>query len=264
MDEQLRDRADAFDGMADTYGEYRPDYPEEAIRWLVGDRRATVLELGAGTGKLTRALLSLGHTVIASDPGQRMVSTLRSDVPGAKVVTARAEDIPLRSSSVDVVVAGQAFHWFEQEHALPEIARVLRPGGVLGLAWNYGDTLVPWVRRVFDLVGGPERRVERDPVEGSDLFEPSDQRVFRHWQQVFRDSLIGFVRSNSGVAVMSPEGRDRVLAQAAALYDSYGRGYDGMLMPWKSYCFRTRVTGLANYRRESVDSGDDDLLIDFS
>lgn len=257
----MRRRAEAFGSLAQTYADYRPGYPDEAIRWLVGNRRTTVLELGAGTGKLTHALVQQQHQVVASEPATSMLQQLRTAAPEARAVAARAEDIPLPSSSVDVVIAGQAFHWFDQDHALPEIARVLRPGGVLAMAWNYGDTLVPWVRRIFNMRGMPgDARLDQDPVADSSLFEASDHRVFRHWQTFFRDSLIGFVGSNSGVAILPSEQRQEVLDEVATLYDGYGRGYDGMLMPWKTYCFRTHVTGLANYRRETSDDLDSLLI----
>lgn len=262
--EEMRSRATSYGGVAKAYADYRPGYPDEAVSWLVGTSPGRLLELGAGTGKLSIGLCALGHDVIATDPSVPMLEWLRKAAPDARAVLARAEGIPLRSSSVDVVVAAQCFHWFDQGRALPEIARALRPGGVLALAWNEGDFKVPWVAKVMALIGlSPFESA--DPVAGSELFATSEHRVFRHWQQFHRDSLMGFAGSSSAAATLAAPERELLLEQVGALYDSYGRGPDGMLMPWKTHCYRARVTGLANFRREGPgDDYDDGLLIDFN
>jgi SAM-dependent methyltransferase len=258
-------RAGSFGEVATAYAEHRPGYPAAAVEWLVGSRGGRVLELGSGTGKLTTALVGLGHDVVATDPSERMIAHLRSSVRAAHCLLARAEDIPLPSSQVDVVVSAQAFHWFDLDRALPEIARVLRPGGVLAVVWNVADHKVPWVKKVFSLfdpVG--DDRTDDDPVAGSKLFATSDRKIFRHWQQFHRDSLVGFVASQSRVVTMNPEERAEVLTSVGEIYDSYGRGPDGMLMPWMTMCYRARVTGLADTRRETRPDLDDGLLIDFN
>lgn len=261
--DERRRRARSYGGFAEDYDRYRPGYPPEAVRWLAGSGSARVLELGAGTGKLTAILLGAGHDVVATDPAEPMLRHLRSAAGAARCAAARAEDIPFSSSSVDVVVAAQAFHWFDAERALPEIARVLRPGGVFGLVWTGGDWKVPWVRRLFALIEAPDLDAVDDPLEGSELFSTGDRRVFRHWQRFDRADLTGFVCSSSRAAIMTPDERARLASAVGDLYDSYGRGHDGMLMPWKTYCYRARVTGLANFRRESAPDGDEGLLIDF-
>lgn len=261
----MRDRAASFGSVAEAYAKYRPGYPDEAVRWMVGTSPGTVLELGAGTGALTRSLSALGHEVIATDPSAGVLSHLKKAVPKARTMVGRAEDIALPSSSVDVVVAAQAFHWFDRERALPEIARVLRPGGVLALVWNSGDYKVPWVRRVFQLTDTPDAESLGDPLDGSELFSTSEARVFRHWQRFHKHSLVGFVASNSRTATMAADERDALLDEIGRLYDSYGRGPDGMLMPWRAHCYRARVSGLASAAKASDDEGyDDALLIDFS
>ncbi len=264
----MRARAASFGDVAGAYADHRPGYPAEAVRWLVGTSPGRVLELGAGTGKLTAEVAGLGHDVVALDHSAQMLSHLRH-TPTVHAVVARAEQIPLATSSIDVVVAAQAFHWFDQERALPEIARVLRPGGVLSLVWNNGDLTVPWVKKVFALMDLTAAEVGDDPFEGFDLFTSSEASVFRHWQQFHRDSLVGFVASQSRAAVMTPDERDDLLAKVAELYDGYGRGPDGMLMPWKSYAYRARVSSLGNFRRETPAGAgrsgglDGGLLIDF-
>ncbi len=256
-------RAASFGDVAQTYDAHRPGYPGEAVRWLVGTTPGRVLELGAGTGKLTAQIAAIGHEVIATDPSPQMLLQLREHVPAARVAVGRAETIPLSTGSVDIVVAAQAFHWFDEQQALGEITRALRPGGVLSLVWNAADLKVPWVRKVSAMAGITNEGVEDDPVAQSELFTASEGKTFRHWQQFHRASLIGYVASSSHVSTMPAAERDRVLADVGALYDSYGRGPDGMLMPWTSYCYRSRVTGLAASQSRPRGDADDGLLIDF-
>ncbi len=265
LGEEHRRRAGSYGDFAEDYARYRPGYPPEAVAWLTGSSPARILELGAGTGKLTAVLVGTGHDVVAIDPAEPMLRQLRSAAGGgsARRVVARAEDIPFSSSSVDVVVAAQAFHWFDPERALPEIARVLRPGGVFGLLWTGGDWKVPWVKRLFALIEADDLDAVDDPLAGSDLFATSDRKVFRHWQQFDKPTLSGFICSSSRAAIMTDDERSELATAVGDLYDSYGRGHDGMLMPWKTYCYRARVTGLANFRRESAPDGDEGLLIDF-
>src|SRR5688500_13886027 len=123
--------AASFGGVADEYDSARPGYPDDAVAWLVGRRRASVLDLGAGTGKLTRSLVAAGHDVIAVDPSEPMLDRLVAASPQVRAATGTAEAIPLPDDSVDVVTVAQAFHWFEPARALSEIARVLRPSGNL-------------------------------------------------------------------------------------------------------------------------------------
>lgn len=265
MEESQRRRlAPVFGDVAEVYARTRPGYPDEAVRWMTGPTPGTVLELGAGTGQLTASLLGHGHRVVATEPTAAMLRPLRKHAKGARVVQASAERIPLESSSVDAVVVGQAFHWFDPEPALSEIARVLRPGGTFALAWNLYDVTVPWVRRLTRLIEAEEPDAPTELLEESELFDGVEQESFRHWQQVFRDSLIGLVESRSRVAAMSETERAALLDKVAALYDDYGRGHDGMLLPYRCRTYRCRVSGVANYRREQAAPVDDGLLIDFS
>ena len=264
------DPALSFAGVADAYDRARPAYPREAAGWLVGRPRARVLELGAGTGKLTDELVGLGHEVVASDPLGAMLGHLVSRHPRVPAVLAAAERIPLRARSVDVVVSAQAFHWFDADRALPEIARVLRPGGHLALAWNVRDERVPWVKRLGRLVGPPPAR-DLDPTHvllSSHLFGFVEQQTFRSWQQLDRARLRDLVLSRSNVAVMGQAERDRVLAEVDALYDGYGRGHDGMLLPYVTHCYKAVVRPPAVDEDDGPvrdDGGDADaLLIDFS
>jgi SAM-dependent methyltransferase len=242
----LRDHALSFGGVADVYDRARPSYPAEAVDWLLGSPTAplTVLELGAGTGKLTGILVEAGHRVVATDPSAGMLQVLRGQVPGAIAVAAPAEAIPIPSRSIDVVIAAQAFHWFDHARALPEIARVLRPGGTLALVWNSRDEGVPWVRKLGALIGGGDRgdlTALTNPAEDSAYFGPVVSEEFRFWQQVRRPDLLDLVRSRSYVAVLPTAERDDLLARVGTLYDDYGRGPDGMRLPYLTQCHRVEV-----------------------
>jgi SAM-dependent methyltransferase len=265
----------SFAGVAEAYDRARPTYPVEAVSWLAGNTRGRVLELGAGTGKLTEPLLGLGHHVVATDPAEPMLRLLARNLPGARMCLATAEQIPLASRSVDLVVSAQAFHWFDLELALPEIARVLRPGGQLALAWNVRDERIPWVKRLGALIGTPEQLGDpTDALVGSRLFGFVDTTTFRFWQFHDQQSLRDLVRSRSNIAVMSELERERVLRRVDELYAEYGRGADGMRLPYVTRCFKTVVRpqttgtppdGGSSAPGEPDDGPDTDaLLIDFN
>ena len=272
--EQRPDWAHSFGSVAEAYERGRPTYPTEAVQWMLGDHPQTVLELGAGTGKLTRVIADLGHDVYATDPDQAMLKVLEHQVPGVRTARASAEEIPIDDASVDAVIAGQAFHWFDLDRALPEIARVLRPGGRVCLIWNYRNEKIPWVRRLGTIIGTQEQDV--DPAQAlifSELFGFVEDREFPHWQNVDRKSIQDLVLSRSNVAVLGEEARAAKLAEVLTLYDEYGRGMDGMQLPYQAHCFKADVldrpspaTGrdeATGESGESPDGPDDDLLIDF-
>ena len=147
-----RAAAEGFSSGADAYVRGRPDYPPEALDWLrnvlgVGAGK-TVLDLGAGTGKFTKVLLTTGARVIAIDPVMPMLARLRRDVPGAEALVGDAQHIPVASGTVDAVLCAQSFHWFATTAAVAEIRRVLKSGGVLGLIWNQRDESVSWIAEV--------------------------------------------------------------------------------------------------------------------
>src|SRR5262249_23471773 len=135
-DPKVRGPYTAFADVAGAYERGRPEYSAEAIRWLVGEEPRDIVDLGAGTGKLTRGLLALGHRVVAVEPLAEMRGELERAVPGARALAGSAEAIPLQDGAADAVTTAQAFHWFDHAKALPEIARVLRRGGRLALVWN--------------------------------------------------------------------------------------------------------------------------------
>jgi SAM-dependent methyltransferase len=215
------------------------------VRWLVGPQPVTVLELGAGTGKLTAVLVELGHDVHATEPDPGMLAVLRRHLPDVPTSESGAEEIPLPDRSVDVVVAAQSFHWFDHEQALPEIARVLRPGGHLALTWNSRDERIPWVRRLGALLGSPGAAAEAtsspDVLVQSDLFGFVDDKQFPFWHPIDRESIVDMAVSRSYVATLDEAARERLLADVVAFYDDYGRGMDGMQLPYTCECFRAQV-----------------------
>jgi SAM-dependent methyltransferase len=260
----------SFSAVADAYDRARPGYPREAAVWLTGTRPATLLELGAGTGKLTDQLVALGHEVVATDPLDEMLRHLTARLPATLVARAAAERIPLRARSVDAVVAAQSLHWFDLDRALPEIARVLRPGGHLALVWNQRDERIPWVRRLGTLIGTQEQ--QHDPTHAllaSHLFGFVDATTFRFWQPLDRGRLRDLVLSRSNIATMPAIQREGVLRKVDDLYAEYGRGADGMLLPYVTHCYKAVVRPPAldsdePHPHASDDGGDADaLLIDF-
>ena len=238
----MTDPALSFGSVADAYDRARPTYPREAAAWLAGEEPATVLELGAGTGKLTEVLAGLGHDVHATDPDPAMLTRLRERLPDVLTSVASAEQIPAPDGVFDVVVAAQSFHWFDHDRALPEIARVLKPGGRLALVWNRRDERIPWVRRLGALIGSQDQRHGAEPLVLSNHFGFVEDATFRHWQVVDRTSIQQLALSRSNVAVLDEEARAAKLAEVLAFYDDFGRGMDGMQLPYVTACFRAKVT----------------------
>ena len=265
----------SFGSVADAYDRARPTYPAQAAAWLAGldpASGARILELGAGTGKLTAELVAQGHRVLATDPLEEMLRHLVHRLPATPAAVGTAERIPLRARSVDVVIGAQCFHWWDVHRALPEVARVLRPGGHLALTWNLRDERVPWVRRLGSLIGTQEQ--QNDPTHAllsSNLFGFVETTTFRFWQPLDRTRLRDLVLSRSNIATRSEPERERVLRKVDALYDDFGRGAEGMLLPYVTHCYRAVVRPPAVDSdhpavdtRPGDDGGDADaLLIDF-
>ena len=268
--------ARSFGGVADAYDRGRPTYPREAAVWLTSDQPLSVLELGAGTGKLTAQLVALGHDVHATEPDPKMLAILGKNLPEVRVSQATAEEIPSGDSSYDVVVSAQAFHWFDYDKALPEIARVLRPRGRLSLVWNQRDERIPWVKRLGKIIGTQEHLTDPSEVLGkSRLFGEVEEEGFRFWQIVDQHSIRDLVRSRSNIALLSTPEQEAKMAEVLAFYEEYGRGRDGMQLPYTASCFRSQMLDQVAPRLTDGDpaadgdnlvsdgSSTDMLLIDF-
>lgn len=246
MPEALRaSRAGSFASVAEEYERGRPDYPTEAILWLLGARPLEVLDVGAGTGKLTAAVLRAGHRVAAVEPLAQMRAILEQRVPDARVLAGTAEDLPLEAASVDAVVVGAAFHWFDQAAALAEIARVLRPPGILGLLGNAFDTSLPWVASLREILGPPAiQRPGHWPASETlaGLFAEVAEERFPHSQRVSLATLRDLACSRSSVAILPSDQRAELLARLDALWDESEElaGADHVELPWSARVRRCR------------------------
>jgi ubiquinone/menaquinone biosynthesis C-methylase UbiE len=232
-------RASSFAHVADEYERGRPGYPREAIEWLLGANALEVLDLGAGTGKLTSALLDGGHRVIAVEPLAEMRAILTSTLPAALALTGTAERLPLKDASVDAVTVGAAFHWFDERAALAEIRRVLRAPGVLGLLGNAFDVSTPWVASLREILGPPaiQRPGHWPSVEDllEEFIEVEDQE-FPHAQRLDRAGLRALASSRSSLAIMPAAEREEILASLDRLWQQEPElsGRAEVLLPWRT------------------------------
>jgi SAM-dependent methyltransferase len=221
----------SFERVADLYERVRPEYPGEILAWFAERldlrRGRTVLDLGAGTGKLTRALVATGAHVIAVEPGDAMRAQLERAVPEAEAIAGGAEAIPLADGSVDAVTAGQSFHWFRPAEAVAEVHRVLRPGGGLALAWNRRDQDDELQREITELIAPhvPPGRTAvtkggwHEALEQSGLFGPIEERQVRFTHELETHVFLGRILSVSFVASAPPDARaslERRLRELAA------------------------------------------------
>lgn len=214
-------RARSFAGVANEYERGRPSYPRAAIDWVLGEEPLRVLDLGAGTGKLSVAVLAAGHDVVAVEPLAEMREVLRGALPRVEVLDGSAEQLPLAAGSVDAVVVGAAFHWFEQGPALAEIGRVLRAPGILGLLGNSFDTSLAWAADLREILGPPaiERPGHWPPPETlrERFIEVEDHR-FPHAQLVDSSRLRDLALSRSSLAVKDPAARELTLGRVDELW----------------------------------------------
>jgi SAM-dependent methyltransferase len=205
---------------------------------MVGTVPRRVLDLGAGTGRLTEVLVADGHRVLALDPSVPMLTHVAGSLT-ASVVAGRAEQVPVGDGVFDAVVVGQAFHWFDHELAVAETARVLRPGGAVALVWNQRDESVPWVRRLGRVMGAEPDVPDPSAALGlSGAFRPVETHRFRTWQRLGRQGLLDLAASRSYVATLDAGARERVLADVGALYDANRGDALGLQLPYETLCFR--------------------------
>ena len=240
-------RAASFGGRAAAYAEHRPGYPRAALEWGLAGATGTprrVLDLGAGTGKLTRGLVELGLDVTAVEPDPEMRAELERATPSVTSLAGQAEDIPVPDAGVDAVFVGQAFHWFDVDAAMAEIARVLRPGGVLVPLWNYEDESVPWVAEFTELGRDGARRPatdgDRRPATHPE-FSPFESGRFPHEQRRTADSLIETLRTYSAVIVADPADSAALLARIRQFLATNPATASGEFdLPLIAWTFRSR------------------------
>ncbi|HEY2354129.1 MAG TPA: class I SAM-dependent methyltransferase [Gaiellaceae bacterium] len=223
-------RSRSFETVAAEYERYRPDYPSAAIAWAAGQlglgAGSRVLDVGAGTGKLTRGLVAAGFEVAAVEPGGAMLDELRRVVPEAEAHEATAEDVPLPDESCDAVFAAQSFHWFDRERALPELQRVLKPGGGLALVWNWWDERDPLQAELGPVIGYaglvPYRESE---LPGPPWFELLGSTVIETLTESGPDDLVGQLSTTSQFVVAEPDERERALREVLAIASRYGERF---------------------------------------
>ena len=233
----------SFGAEAAAYERGRPSYPPDAIDWLLPDGARDVLDLGAGTGKLTTRLVERGLNVIAVDPIPEMLELLTSSLPDTPALLGTAEEIPLPDDSVDAVLVAQAWHWFDEERAVKEIARVLRPGGRLGLVWNNRDERLGWVKDLGKIIGH-----EVDPfsqmVEFAAPFAKSERHLVEWTNYLTPQALIDLVASRS-YCITSPERvRTRTLDRVRELLNTHPAlaNSSGLALPYVTVCIRATLS----------------------
>ena len=234
--------ARGFGAQAEAYDRARPSYPPDAVAWLAGalgirpGRR--VVDLAAGTGKLTALIAGTGADLVAVEPVAAMRDQLRRRLPGVPLVGAIAEALPFAAGSVDAAVVAQAFHWFDADRAMAELRRVIRAGGRLGLIWNARDRSVDWVDRIWSVLDRVEKNAPwRDHGDNTDSaaahrwserqlasggrWAPFTDATFYHVHHATHDDAIDRMRSVSHVAVLPPADQAAVLAEIRAILQTH-------------------------------------------
>ena len=241
-------RASSFGAVAEDYDRFRPGPPVEALAWLLPYGCRDVVDIGAGTGALTRLLVGAAPRVVAAEPDSRMAAVLAHRVPGAGVVTARAEELPLRDRSCDAVVGSSMWHWVDEERAPLEAARVLRPGGVLGILWSGWDRSDPALAELLAGSGLAARPADADPhrhrrqvrLPAGAPFSEVETHLLQWTLTVTASDLVGLAGTYSGFSVLPETEKARVRRE---LTDAVGRhlantGASEMELPMRCLCRR--------------------------
>jgi SAM-dependent methyltransferase len=272
-DDEKSERASSFGGVAEDYDSFRPPPADAALSWILEDRKVTAaLDLGAGTGGCTRLLLGHADQVTAVDPDARMREVLSKEVRAVTVLEGSGESIPLPDASVDAVIASSSWHWMEPEQALSEVARVLRPGGLLGVLWSGPDLESPFMMQARSLM--TSRSIDGDagtdesgsdttdgtladsvlsdadrpsstlviPTSRSSLFHEPEFAEFRQDLPLTADQLIGLMGTLSMFILMPEERRLRIFGEARRLLKEF-LGVEGSVtvdVTFKTEAWRSR------------------------
>ena len=237
-----QDRSLSFGSAAAAYERGRPSYPPEAIDWLLPAGASDVLDLGAGTGKLTTRLVERGLDVVAVDPIPDMLEVLRASLPDTPALEGTAEEIPLEDNSVDAVLVAQAWHWVDPARALPEVARVLRPGGRLGLVWNTRDERLGWVRELGEIIGSDGDRGRFNVTFPAPFDEPQRHQV--EWTNYLTpQALIDLVASRSYCITSPTQVRTKTLDKVRELLATHPAlaNSNGLALPYVTVCIRATL-----------------------
>ncbi|MEJ2865111.1 class I SAM-dependent methyltransferase [Actinomycetospora flava] len=242
------ERSRSFGAAAEDYDRLRPAPVPAALRWLLPSSEVTVLDLGAGTGLVSRSLAAAGVAdVVAVEPDDAMRAVLAARSPGARALAGTAEDIPLPDASVDAVLASSAWHWFDPDRATAEVARVLRPGGVLGLLWSFADPATDWVAELRhlqraddagneDSTSGVRAGFAIDLPDGAP-FGAGSSEVFRRRTWMAADDVAAMLGTYSTVLTLRPEERAEV-RRAAREVIARRVGTDPVRVPFATAVWR--------------------------
>ncbi|MDH6180358.1 membrane protease YdiL (CAAX protease family)/SAM-dependent methyltransferase [Microbacteriaceae bacterium SG_E_30_P1] len=237
--------ATSFGAAVDVYDAARPEYPREALEWVVPRSAREVVDLGAGTGKFTRLIVESGRTTVAVDPDPVMLERLHTLLPTVDARPGTFEQIPLPDASVDAVVAAQSWHWADAEAGLTEVARVLRPGGTFGLVWNIRDDSVDWVAALGRTIGQSNAEARFEEVARVEPpFGELERAEFRWSTTVTRDDLVRLAASRSSYITADETERARVVAAIDELLATHPdtAGRSEFVLPYVTHCFRSRVS----------------------
>lgn len=253
QDENTAILSRSFGEVADEYNRLRSGPSSEALDWLLPDDATDVLEIGAGTGILTRLLAERVDHLTAVEPDDRMRAVLAAADPRVKLLAGQAEEIPADSSSFDVVIAQSAWHWVDESRAIPEVARVLRPGGRLSLVWTGPDRTVDWMRSLWagGIIFSPEEKADQDShrkgrhvvnvdAGGVSPFLEAETTLFRWKKPMTKADLVALSATYSAVITMEDDARREHLDAMTRFLDEYEpfTGLGVIDVPMRSYCWR--------------------------
>jgi SAM-dependent methyltransferase len=253
QDENTAILSRSFGEVADEYNRLRSGPSEEALHWLLPEGATDVLEVGAGTGILTRLLAERVDHLTAVEPDDRMRAVLAAADPRVELLAGTAEEIPADASFFDVVIAQSAWHWVDESRAVPEVARVLRPGGRLSLVWTGPDRSVDWMRSLWagGIIFSPEEVAEQDghrrgrhvvnpDAGGASPFRKPETKLFRWSKPMTKADLVALSATYSAVITMDDDARREHLHAMTRFLDAYEpfAGRDVVDVPMRSYCWR--------------------------
>jgi SAM-dependent methyltransferase len=237
----------SFGSIAEDYDGLRPQPPREAVDWLVPSACEIAVDVGAGTGLFTRRLIGRAGQVIAVEPDERMRNVLAARSPDIRAIEGRGESIPLPDASADAVFVSSAWHWMDRELTVPEIGRVLRDGGRLGLIWTSRDREVDWVRDLDRLPRGDSadahladrfrQRLYFDLPEPQ-IFDNIEREIFRFERTMTLDDAVAMLGTYSRAIIASADDREQALADARAALQERFPGVDTIDIPMRSWCWR--------------------------
>ena len=226
--ELTHDKRLAIGGFAqgESYNAARPRYPEEALDYFVTsmglDEHSHVLDLGAGTGIFTRQMLPRVGRITAVEPSASMRATFARETPGTEILEGNDSAIPVEDKAVSAVFVAQAFHWFDPPRALPEIHRVLKVGGGLGLIWNERDTGVDWIRKLnkamlWDVRQPYDANIDFGAIVAAGPFDDVHKSVFHHSELLTHRQLCDRVLTTSYITLLDEENRATLMAEVASV-----------------------------------------------